>query len=124
MGLASDILFNFHQLLSEHGVTAWRKTIDVLVLVSRLRSEQQIEMGGFVESPDFLPSTIHNPRSTISPALRRARLPSRSGVRHRRRNRLARGADSIDAADPGVPIPALPAAAKWGAGVLEHHWRR
>ena len=56
-----------------------------------------------------------------SPALRRARFPSRPGVRRRRRNRLVRGADSVHAAGPAVPIPALPASAQWRAGALEQH---
>jgi hypothetical protein len=51
MSLESEILSDFRQLLSEHGVTARWKTIDLLVLVSRLRNDQQIDMGGFVESP-------------------------------------------------------------------------
>ena len=53
MSLESEILADLHQLLSEHGVTARWKTINLLVLVSRVRSDQQIDMGGFVESPDL-----------------------------------------------------------------------
>ena len=34
-------------------LTAQWKTIDLLVLVSRVRNDQQIDMGGFVESPDL-----------------------------------------------------------------------
>ena len=48
-------------------------------------------------------------------------LLSHLSIRHRRRNRLARGADPIHAAGTAVPIPALPAAAEWGAGDLEQH---
>ena len=53
MSLESDILADFQQLLAEHGVQARWKGLDLLVLASRLRKEQQIDMGGFVESPDL-----------------------------------------------------------------------
>ena len=53
MSLESDILADFQQLLAEHGAAATWNNLDLSVLVSRLRSEQQIEMGGFVESPDL-----------------------------------------------------------------------
>jgi hypothetical protein len=53
MDLAAEILADFKSLLTEHGVKAKWKSIDLLVLVSRVRNEQQIDMGGFVESPDL-----------------------------------------------------------------------
>ena len=53
MSLESDILADFRQLLAEHGVNARWQGLDLLVLASRVRSEQQIDMGGFVESPDL-----------------------------------------------------------------------
>ena len=53
MSLESDILADFQQLLSEHGTEATWNNLNLSVLVSRLRSEQQIEIGGFVESPDL-----------------------------------------------------------------------
>ena len=53
MGLESEILADLRQLLSEHGVKARWKGIDMLVLVSRVKREQQIDMGGFVDSPDL-----------------------------------------------------------------------
>lgn len=53
MSLESEILSDLHQLLSEHGVPARWKDISLLVLVSRVRNDQQIDMGGFVESPDL-----------------------------------------------------------------------
>lgn len=53
MSLESEILADLHQLLTEHGARARWKSIDLLVLVSRVRNEQQIDMGGFVESPDL-----------------------------------------------------------------------
>ncbi|MCF7732599.1 MAG: hypothetical protein K9N23_12985 [Akkermansiaceae bacterium] len=53
MPLESDILSDFQQLLSEHGVAAKWKTLDLLVLASRVRGEQQIDLGGMVESPDL-----------------------------------------------------------------------
>ena len=53
MGLESDILSDFRQLLTEHGVSARWQGLDLLVLVSRVKREQQIDMGGFVESPEL-----------------------------------------------------------------------
>lgn len=53
MSLESKILSDLHQLLSEHGVKARWKDINLLVLVSRVKREQQIDMGGFVDSPDL-----------------------------------------------------------------------
>lgn len=53
MSLESEILSDLRQLLSDHGVRARWKGIDLLVLVSRVKREQQIDMGGFVDSPDF-----------------------------------------------------------------------
>ena len=53
MGLESDILSDLRQLLTEHGVMARWQGLDLLVLISRIRREQQMEMGGFVESPDL-----------------------------------------------------------------------
>ena len=53
MSLESDILSDFQQILSEHGTAAIWNGINLSVLVSRVRGEQQIEIGGFVESPDL-----------------------------------------------------------------------
>jgi hypothetical protein len=53
MDLESEILADLRQLLSEHGVKARWMNIDLLVLISRVKNEQQIDMGGFVESPDL-----------------------------------------------------------------------
>jgi hypothetical protein len=53
MELESEILSGLRQLLSEHGVQARWQGLDLLVLVSRVKRDQQIEMGGFVESPDL-----------------------------------------------------------------------
>ena len=53
MALDSEILADLHQLLSEHGVMARWNGIDLLVLVSRVRRDQQIDLGGFVDSPDL-----------------------------------------------------------------------
>jgi hypothetical protein len=53
MSLDSEILRDFHQLLAEHGTSATWKDIPLHVLVSRVRSDQQIEIGGFVESPEL-----------------------------------------------------------------------
>jgi len=53
MGLESEILTDLRQLLSEHGVKARWHGIDLLVLVSKVDVKQQIEMGGFIETPDL-----------------------------------------------------------------------
>ena len=53
MDLESEILSDLRQLLTEHGVKAQWKGLDLLVLVSRVKHEQQIDMGGFVDSPDL-----------------------------------------------------------------------
>ena len=53
MDLDSEILADLRQLLSEHGVRARWNGIDLLVLVSRIRRDQQIDLGGFVDSPDL-----------------------------------------------------------------------
>ena len=53
MGLDSDILADLRQLLTEHGVRARWNGIDLLVLVSRIRRDQQLDLGGFVNAPDL-----------------------------------------------------------------------
>ena len=53
MSLETEILADLRQLITEHGVKARWQGIDLLVLVSRVKNEQQIEMGGFVEQPDL-----------------------------------------------------------------------
>jgi hypothetical protein len=53
MSLESDILADLRQLLTEHGVMARWKGIELLVLVGRVERSQQIEMGGFVDSPQL-----------------------------------------------------------------------
>ena len=53
MDLESEILSDLRQLLDEHGVRARWQGIDLIVLVSRVDTKQQIDMGGFVESPDL-----------------------------------------------------------------------
>ena len=53
MELEAEILSDLRQLLSEHGVQARWQGLNLLVLVSRVKREQQIEMGGFVESPEL-----------------------------------------------------------------------
>ena len=53
MSLDSDILHDLQQLLQEHGVQARWNNINLLVLVSRNRNEQQLDIGGFVDSPDL-----------------------------------------------------------------------
>lgn len=53
MPLDSEILADLRELLNEHGVAARWNGIDLLVLVSRTRRDQQIELGGFVDTPDL-----------------------------------------------------------------------
>jgi len=53
MSLESEILSDLRQLLDEHGVKARWQDIDLLVLVSKVDTKQQIDMGGFVETPDL-----------------------------------------------------------------------
>ncbi len=53
MSLDSEILADLRQLLTEHGVQARWNGIDLLVLVSRVRRDQQIDLGGFMDTPDF-----------------------------------------------------------------------
>ena len=53
MPLDTEILADFRQLLNEHGVMARWNGVDLLVLVSRTRRDQQIDLGGFVDSPDL-----------------------------------------------------------------------
>ncbi len=62
MALDAEILSDFHQLLGEHGVRAHWKGLDLLVLVSRVRREQQIDLGGLVESPDL---SLRAPKSSF-----------------------------------------------------------
>ena len=66
MSLESDILADFQQLLAEHGTAALWNGLNLSVLVSRLRSEQQIEIGGFVESPDL---SVRVAKSAVPAAL-------------------------------------------------------
>ena len=66
MGLESDILSDLRQLLTEHGVRARWQGLDLLVLVSRIRREQQMEMGGFVESPEL---SLRVPKAAFPNAL-------------------------------------------------------
>lgn len=62
MGLDSEILADLRQLLTEHGVRARWNGIDLLVLVSRVRRDQQIDLGGFVDTPDL---SLRVPKTAI-----------------------------------------------------------
>ncbi len=53
MSIESEILTDLRLLIDEHGVNARWQGIDLLVLVSRVKREQQIDMGGFVDSPEL-----------------------------------------------------------------------
>ena len=66
MTLDSEILADLRQLLTEHGVTARWNGIDLLVLVSRIRRDQQIDLGGFVDSPDL---SLRVPKTAFPGAL-------------------------------------------------------
>jgi hypothetical protein len=66
MSLESEILSDLCQLLDEHGVKARWQGIDLLVLVSKVDTKQQIDMGGFVESPDL---SLRVPKAAFSNTL-------------------------------------------------------
>lgn len=68
MGLDSDILADLRQLLTEHGVSARWNGIELLVLVSRIRRDQQIDLGGFVDAPDL---SLRVPKTAFLGALPR-----------------------------------------------------
>lgn len=53
MTLSDEILADFAKLLTEHGVTITWNGTDYLALASRVRTEQSLEIGGFVSLPDF-----------------------------------------------------------------------
>ena len=53
MALDSEILADFQQLLSEHGAAARWGSLDLRVLVSRARRDQQIDIGGMVDAPEL-----------------------------------------------------------------------
>lgn len=53
MAIDSEILADFRSLLAEHGTTARWNGLDFPALVSRVRRDQQIEIGGFVDSPEL-----------------------------------------------------------------------
>ena len=66
MSLESDILADLRQLLTEHGVRARWNGMDLLVLVGRVERSQQIEMGGFVDSPEL---SLRVPKAAFTGAL-------------------------------------------------------
>lgn len=51
MSLDSEILTALRHLLTGHGVQARWNGIGLLVLVSPVRRDQQIDLGGFVDTP-------------------------------------------------------------------------
>jgi hypothetical protein len=53
MSLEFDILADFRVLLAEYGVPVRWKMLDFTALASRVRADQQIDLGGFVTSPDL-----------------------------------------------------------------------
>jgi hypothetical protein len=66
MSLESDILNDLQQLHHEHGVKGQWNGINLLVLVSRNRNEQQLDIGGFVDSPDL---SLRVPKLAFTAAL-------------------------------------------------------
>ena len=66
MPLDIEILADFRQLLTEHGVTARWKGLELVVLVSRMDRQQQIGIGGMVESPDM---SLRVPKTAFSSTL-------------------------------------------------------
>jgi hypothetical protein len=87
MSLESDILNDLQELLQEHGVQARWNGINLLVLVSRNRNEQQLDIGGFVDSPDL---SLRVPKLAFPTAL--PKLGERMEVdgAHYRINRVSR----------------------------------
>jgi hypothetical protein len=67
MALDSEILADFTEMLAEHGVQARWSGIDLLVLVSRTRRDQQIDLGGFVDAPDLSVRVLKNAFPTELP---------------------------------------------------------
>jgi len=73
MGLDLEILADFRQILSEHGTTARWNGLDLPVLVSRVRRDQQIDIGGLVDAPELtlrvakaaFPATLPKPGDRI-----------------------------------------------------------
>ena len=63
MSLDAEILTDLAHLLNEHGVQARWNGIDLLVLASRIRRDQQIDLGGFVDNPDL---SLRVPRTAFS----------------------------------------------------------
>lgn len=53
MALDSEILADFRSLLTEHGTTARWNGLALSVLVSRVRRDQQIDIGGMVDAPEL-----------------------------------------------------------------------
>ena len=53
MGIEAEITNDLRELLTERGVAARWSDIDIVVLASRAKHEQQIDIGGFVDSPDM-----------------------------------------------------------------------
>ena len=66
MPLEHTILADLRQLLTEHGVRARWHDIDLLVLVSRVKHGQQIDIGGFVDAPEM---SLRVPKTAFSGSL-------------------------------------------------------
>ena len=66
MVLDAEILADLRQLLTEHGVHARWDGVDLLVLVSRTRRDQQIDLGGIVDTPDL---SLRVPKAAFPAAL-------------------------------------------------------
>ncbi len=79
MSLESDILADFRVLLAEHGVSIRWKTLEFTALASRVRADQQIDLGGFVTSPDL---TLRVARDELSRPVAEVRRAHRGGRRH------------------------------------------
>ncbi len=53
MSLEAEILADFTALLAEHGVEAQWQGVTLRGLASRVRDEQKIALGGFVDAPEI-----------------------------------------------------------------------
>ena len=66
MSLESELLNDLAALLAEHGVTARWQNTTLIVLASRVDTDAQIDIGGFVESPAL---SVRVPRAAFTGSL-------------------------------------------------------
>jgi hypothetical protein len=64
MSLDAEIAADFLTMLDDYGVTATFGDQSALALVSQVRNEQELDLGGMVQSPDL---KIRLPKSSFDP---------------------------------------------------------